>query len=447
MSVALDRLRAIVARLRDPERGCPWDCRQNFGTIAPYTIEEAYEVADAIVRGDNAALQDELGDLLFQVVFHARMAEEAGLFAFDDVAGAIADKMTRRHRHVFGDAVVASAAAQNEAWEAHKADERRARAAAAGRQESVLDGVALALPALTRAAKVQARAARLGFDWPAARPVITKVTEEITEFEAELDGGADPARLDEELGDLLFAAVNLARKCEIDPEAALRRATAKFERRFRRVEALVAEHGIGRDLDALEALWQEVKHGERRGTGGEMTDIGRAQADPYVRIEPVLAALPAGLERLAAEARAEGYRNIDRLAAEWHAGEMRFAGEGEALFAALSDDAVIGIGGMTAEPVSPGTLRMRRFYVASGFRRRGIARRLAQRLLARPETGGRLITVNAAPGSEPFWRSLGFIPDRREGHTHLLPARSTPGPGVNRDAGGGAAARHRPPIA
>ncbi len=254
----IDRLLAIMARLRDPERGCPWDREQNFATIAPYTIEEAYEVADAIERGDPAALKDELGDLLLQVVFHARMAEEAGNFAFADVAAAIADKMVRRHPHVFGDAVVATVAAQNEAWEAHKAAERQASGAA----ESVLDGVALALPALLRAAKLSRRAARIGFDWPDARAVIAKINEEIAEVESELANGAVPARVEDEIGDLLFAAANLARKLDVEPETALRRATAKFERRFRRVEALAAERGIGRDLDALEALWQQVKRAE-----------------------------------------------------------------------------------------------------------------------------------------------------------------------------------------
>jgi MazG family protein len=259
---ALDRLLAIMARLRDKERGCPWDREQDFATIAPYTIEEAYEVADAIARGDTAALKDELGDLLFQVVFHARMAEEAGLFDFADVAAAIADKMVRRHPHVFGTAAIASAAAQTAAWEEYKANERAARAKAAGRGESVLDGVALALPALLRAAKIQRRAARIGFDWPEPRPVVAKLIEEIAELEAELEAGAAPARIEDEIGDLLFAAANLARQLEIDPEAALRRATAKFERRFRRIEALAAERGVGRDLEALEALWQEVKRGE-----------------------------------------------------------------------------------------------------------------------------------------------------------------------------------------
>ena len=258
----LDHLLEVMARLRDPQGGCPWDREQNFSTIAPYTIEEAYEVADAIARRDPAALKDELGDLLFQVVFHARMAEEAGMFAFDDVAGAIADKMERRHPHVFGGAEVASVAAQNEAWEAHKAAERRDRALATGVAESVLDGVAQALPALLRADKIQKRAARIGFDWPEARPVFDKLKEEIAELETELQKSAERRALEDEMGDILFAAANLARKLDIDPEAALRHATAKFERRFRRVETLAAEHAVGSDLDALEALWQQVKREE-----------------------------------------------------------------------------------------------------------------------------------------------------------------------------------------
>src|SRR3984885_14632500 len=196
----LRHLLAIMARLRDPEGGCPWDREQDFVTIAPYTIEEAYEVADAIERGDMAALKDELGDLLLQVGFHARMAEEAGLFAFDDVVDAICDKMIRRHPHVFGDAEIASVAAQNEAWEAHKAAERRA----SGEADSVLDGVALAFPALLRAGKVSRRAARIGFDWPDAHGVIAKINEEIAEIEAEIDIGAGRDRLEDEIGDLLF---------------------------------------------------------------------------------------------------------------------------------------------------------------------------------------------------------------------------------------------------
>jgi ATP diphosphatase len=259
MTKPIDTLLSIMTRLRDPERGCPWDREQNFATIAPYTIEEAYEVADAIERGDMAALKDELGDLLLQVVFHARMAEEVGIFAFDDVANAISDKMIRRHPHVFGDAEIASVAAQNEAWEAHKAAERAAGDGGA----SVLDGIALAFPALLRAGKVSRRAARIGFDWPDARGVIAKINEEVAEIEAEIAIGAGCDRLEDEIGDLLFAAANLARKLDVEPETALRRATAKFERRFRRVERLATERGIGRDLDALEALWQQVKREKR----------------------------------------------------------------------------------------------------------------------------------------------------------------------------------------
>lgn len=264
MSRAIDRLLAIMAQLRDPVRGCPWDVEQNFATIAPYTIEEAYEIADAIEREDLAALKDELGDLLLQVVFHSRMAEEAGYFAFDDVAAAISDKMVRRHPHVFGDADIASVAAQNEAWEAHKAKEREAKGEAA----SVLDGVALALPALLRAAKISRRAARIGFDWPDADAVIDKIEEELEEIEfaveEQADNGNDCAVIEEEVGDLLFAAANLARKLDIEPETALRRATAKFERRFRRVETLAKDRGIGADIAALEQLWEEVKAAEKQ---------------------------------------------------------------------------------------------------------------------------------------------------------------------------------------
>jgi MazG family protein len=254
---SIDALLALMRTLREPG-GCPWDREQNFATIAPYTIEEAYEVADAVERGDMTALKDELGDLLFQVVFHARMAEEAGHFDFDDVANAISDKMIRRHPHVFGDAEIRSAAAQTEAWEAHKAAER----AASGGAVSVLDGVALAYPALLRAAKVSRRAARIGFDWPDAPSVIAKIEEEVAEIEAEMRDGGAPDRLEDEVGDLLFAAANLARKLGIEPEAALRRATAKFERRFRQVERLAAERGAEQHLDALETLWQEVKRAE-----------------------------------------------------------------------------------------------------------------------------------------------------------------------------------------
>ena len=402
MTNPIDRLIAIMARLRDPQRGCPWDVQQNFATIAPYTIEEAYEVADAIERADMAALRDELGDLLLQVVFHARMAEEAGHFAFDDVAAAIADKMVRRHPHVFGDARIASVAAQNEAWEAHKAAERAAKGGAA----SVLDGVALALPALLRAAKISRRAARIGFDWPDIRDVIAKIAEEIAELEAELDGNGTAAAREEEIGDLLFAAANLARKLEIEPETALRRATAKFERRFRQVEALAALRGIGQDLAALEVLWQEVKANERKSR--------------EYRLAPVTDDLPAGFDLMQGEARAEGYRLLDTLAAEWEAGAMRFARDGEALLAAYAGEILAGIGGLTHEAAIPGAFRMRRFYVRAPFRRAGIGRALAAGLLEPAIRTGRVVTVNAGAGSAPFWEALGFAADPRDGYTHIL---------------------------
>jgi MazG family protein len=265
-ALAFDRLLAIMARLRDPKNGCPWDLEQSFRTIVPHTIEEAYEVADAIERDDIKALPGELGDLLFQVVFYAQMAAEAGHFRMEDVVAAINAKMIDRHPHVFGDANIDTAAAQTVAWEGQKAKERAAEAAAEGRAISVLDGVAAGLPALTRAEKLQKRAARIGFDWPEAGPVIDKVEEEIAELKAELVD-RKPDRLDEEMGDLLFACANLARHLGVEPEGALRRANAKFERRFKRMEALAgAGSGTGAgqvamptSLERLEALWQRVK--------------------------------------------------------------------------------------------------------------------------------------------------------------------------------------------
>jgi len=266
----LDRLLDIMARLRDPARGCPWDVEQTFATIAPYTIEEAYEVADAIERDDRKALRDELGDLLLQVVFHARMAEEEGSFAFDDVAAAIAEKLVRRHPHVFADAAGDNAAAVQRTWEAIKAEERGARAAAAGALASALDDVPRALPALMRAGKLGKRAARTGFDWPDVAAVMAKVREEIAEVSAELDAGAPPDRTEAEIGDVLFAVAQLARRLDIDPETALRGANARFERRFRAVEKSLARQGrIAADapLDELEALWQAVKAGEKFESG------------------------------------------------------------------------------------------------------------------------------------------------------------------------------------
>ena len=259
---ALRRLLDVMAALRDPAGGCPWDREQTFATIAPYTIEEAYEVADAIARGDTAALRDELGDLLFQVVYHARMAEEAGRFDFAEVAAGIADKMVRRHPHVFGDAAARDAAEQTVAWEAQKRAERAARA-----EHATLAGVAVGLPALTRAVKLQKRAGRVGFDWKDAPPILDKIAEELGELRHEMAAPQrDPARLADELGDLLFACANLARHLELDPESALRGTNAKFERRFRRIEALLAATGKRPEeatLDEMERLWEQAKREER----------------------------------------------------------------------------------------------------------------------------------------------------------------------------------------
>ncbi|HEY1035978.1 MAG TPA: nucleoside triphosphate pyrophosphohydrolase [Pseudoxanthomonas sp.] len=260
------RLLAIMARLRDPDGGCPWDLEQDFSTIAPYTVEEAYEVADAIDRDDLPALKDELGDLLLQVVFHAQMAQEQGAFAFDDVVTAICDKMVRRHPHVFGDASFADAEAQTVNWEAIKAAERKA----AGEEDtSALAGVSRGLPEWQRAVKLQSRAARVGFDWPDTAPVIDKLHEEIDEVRVELAAAPSPerdARLEDEIGDLLFVAANLARHAKVDVGGALRRANLKFERRFRAMEAIAAAEGTtlsALTLEQQDALWGRVKTAER----------------------------------------------------------------------------------------------------------------------------------------------------------------------------------------
>ncbi|MFN4089806.1 MAG: nucleoside triphosphate pyrophosphohydrolase [Alphaproteobacteria bacterium] len=259
---AVGRLLEVMRRLRDPEAGCPWDVEQTFASIAPYTIEEAYEVADAIGAQDMVALREELGDLLLQVVYHAQMAAEAGAFDFEDVAAGITDKMVARHPHVFGDAEIRGAAAQTQAWEARKSAERAAKAAAAGRRASVLDGIALALPALVRAEKLQKRAARVGFDWADVARVLDKVEEEIAELRAECGETADRDRVEDEFGDVLFSIVNLGRHLGLDGEAALRRANAKFERRFRRLEERLGVEGKSPEactLAELEATWVAVK--------------------------------------------------------------------------------------------------------------------------------------------------------------------------------------------
>ena len=256
----IEKLLAIMARLRDPQNGCPWDREQTLASIVPHTIEETYEVVDAIERGDMAELKSELGDLLFQVVFYARIAEEQGEFAFGDVVDAITEKLIRRHPHVFADATVADVAAQSAAWEVHKAQERR-HAAGAG----TLDGVARALPAITRAVKLQKRAARVGFDWPDVTPVFDKVREELDEVRVEIEQGAPIERVEDEIGDLFFACTNLARLAGIDSETALRRSNDKFERRFRAMEALAAAEGKPLallSLDEWESLWQRVKAAE-----------------------------------------------------------------------------------------------------------------------------------------------------------------------------------------
>jgi ATP diphosphatase len=261
----IDELLAVMRRLRDPEHGCPWDIEQTFATIAPFTIEEAYEVADAIAREDWDGLEGEVGDLLLQVVYYAQMADEQGLFDFDRVARGIAAKMIARHPHVFGEDERRDVAGLHQVWEERKAAERRRRAEAGGGDTSALADVPVALPALTRAVKLQKRAARVGFDWPAPDPVVAKLREELAELEAERERG-DAAAIAAELGDVLFTAVNLARHLGVDPETALRDTNQRFERRFRQVEALAAERGRAvEDLgaEALDALWEQAKAEER----------------------------------------------------------------------------------------------------------------------------------------------------------------------------------------
>ncbi len=262
----LDQLRDIMQRLRDPETGCAWDVKQTFQSISPFTIEEAYEVADAIERDDLSDLQDELGDLLLQVVFHAQIASELGAFNFDDVAQSIADKMIRRHPHVFGDTEYATEQELKAAWETIKSQERAAKAAKQaipvnGTVASALDGIATNLPALKQADKIQKRAARVGFDWTEVSSVWEKLDEEIAEVKEAIESKS-PSAIEDEIGDLLFTVVNLARHCSVDSESALRRSSQKFERRFRRVETIAASEA--RTLDSmqlceLDALWKIAK--------------------------------------------------------------------------------------------------------------------------------------------------------------------------------------------
>jgi len=262
MSNSLQRLLSIMATLRDPQRGCPWDKEQSFATIAPYTIEEAYEVADAIARNNMPALKDELGDLLFQVVFHSQMAAEQGAFNFDDVANAICDKMERRHPHVFGNEHIASAAEQTIAWEEHKRRER----AGQSESQSVLDNIPLALPALTRAEKLGKRAATIGFEWPDVNGALDKMAEELKEVQQAISNNASQAELTDELGDVMFCVVNVCRHLRIDPEAALRSVNQKFERRFRHVELRMREHGqvpTQTSLEVMDGYWDEAKRMEK----------------------------------------------------------------------------------------------------------------------------------------------------------------------------------------
>lgn len=266
----IDKLLRIMKELRDPQRGCPWDREQTFSSVAPYTIEEAYEVADAIHHNDMDELREELGDLLFQVVFHAEMAAEAGRFSFDDVVDSIVDKMLRRHPHVFGDAKVADARAQTHAWEKHKHAERQQKLQkrSAQTEPSTLDGVPVALPAISRAVKLQRRAARVGFDWTSLPPIFEKILEELEEVKREIEQQADHQLIQDEVGDLLFAVTNLARHLDVDPETAVRYSNAKFERRFHSIEKLAREQGRQLDemtAEEMEILYQQVKQSEKPG--------------------------------------------------------------------------------------------------------------------------------------------------------------------------------------
>lgn len=257
----MEKLLAIMTSLRDPQKGCPWDREQSFASLVPHTLEEAYELAETVENNDLSALRDELGDLLFQVVFYACLAQEQGLFGFEDVAAGIADKLTRRHPHVFADASVADAQAQAQAWEAHKAEERKAHLGDSG----ALAGVAVSLPAMTRAAKLQKRAARVGFDWPEITPVFAKVKEELEEVRQEVTGSGPLERIEEEIGDLLFTCINLARHADINPETALRKANRKFEQRFAFMEAAANSQSqsiSNLDLESLERLWLQAKSRE-----------------------------------------------------------------------------------------------------------------------------------------------------------------------------------------
>lgn len=263
---SIQELLDVMTRLRDKQTGCPWDVEQNFASIAPYTLEEAYEVAEAIAHNDMQALREELGDLLLQVVFHSQMAKESQFFDFYDVVETIREKLIRRHPHVFGDKQVTDADASLEAWEAIKAEERKAKSNGADKPHGLLDNIPYALPALTRALKIQNRAAKVGFDWKDVAPIFAKMTEEIGELQQALDENAPQEELAGELGDILFVCVNLARRLQVDPEEALRMTNRKFESRFRYIEERLHATGRSTDdatLEEMDALWDEAKRKER----------------------------------------------------------------------------------------------------------------------------------------------------------------------------------------
>ena len=262
----MEKLINIMKELRNPKKGCPWDIEQTFSTIAPYTIEEAYEVADAIQRQNMEDLREELGDLLFQVVFHAQMAAELDAFSIEDVINGIVEKMLRRHPHVFGDEQIDNAHQQSIAWEAHKAAERGKKAQNEQIDESILDGIPVSLPGLTKAVKLQKRAARVGFDWTVVSEIFEKIKEELEEVRHEVETQADRERIEDEIGDLFFAVSNLARHLDIDPEAAVRVSNTKFEHRFRSMEKLARNSGADLNtmsLDEMEALYQKIKLNEK----------------------------------------------------------------------------------------------------------------------------------------------------------------------------------------
>lgn len=261
----MEKLVNIMKELRDPKKGCPWDIQQTFATIAPYTIEEAYEVADAVQRNNMTDLREELGDLLFQVVFHAQMAAEAGEFDIEDVVEAIVEKMIRRHPHVFGDEQIENAEHQTQAWEAHKDAERLQKARLEDKPQSIMDGIPVTLPGLTQAVKLQKRAARAGFDWTSTDEIFDKIKEEIEEVRHEVVINGTRERVEDEIGDLFFAVSNLARHLDIDPETAVRISNAKFTRRFRAMESLAAQQNQDLNdmsLDEMEAIYQQVKQNE-----------------------------------------------------------------------------------------------------------------------------------------------------------------------------------------